>query len=207
MSLVKLRGVRRMITVEILDALYLNGEQLSGVFKTSSDGLYAIDSEVLKELIAKSKRCLELEKSSSHMMSMLKSGKLASNEKEKPDKTPGEILGELSAKARIAKKQQAVAVALSLSMRGCYPYKIMQALEKRGLGCSSATVSRALSVLKDGDRERLLDAFRAFPEEFAGFTEQDFINWFDARYADAKKAEDKKETNKRIRELVSEWGE
>ena len=54
-----------MITVEILDALYLNGEQLSGVFKTSSDGLYAIDSEVLKELIAKSKRCLELEKSSS----------------------------------------------------------------------------------------------------------------------------------------------
>ena len=89
MSLVKLRGVRRMITVEILDALYLNGEQLSGVFKTSSDGLYAIDSEVLKELIAKSKRCLELEKSSSHMMSMLKSGKLASNEKEKPDKTPG----------------------------------------------------------------------------------------------------------------------
>ena len=112
MSLVKLRGVRRMITVEILDALYLNGEQLSGVFKTSSDGLYAIDSEVLKELIAKSKRCLELEKSSSHMMSMLKSGKLASNEKEKPDKTPGEILGELSAKARIAKKQQAIVDAL-----------------------------------------------------------------------------------------------
>ena len=34
MSLVKLIGVRRMITVEILDALYLNGEQLRGVFKT-----------------------------------------------------------------------------------------------------------------------------------------------------------------------------
>ena len=204
MSLVKLRGVRRMITVEILDALYLNGEQLSGVFKTSSDGLYAIDSEVLKELIAKSKRCLELEKSSSHMMSMLKSGKLASNEKEKPDKTPGEILGELSAKARIAKKQQAVAVALSLSMRGCYPYKIMEVLEKRGLGCSNATVSRALSVLKDGDRERLLDAFRAFPEEFSGFTEQDLEAWYTERHERLQKIAEVRSSRKA---KGSEWGE
>lgn len=195
-----------MATVEILDNLYLNGEQVTGAFKTSSDGLYAIDSDVLKELIARSKKCSELEKSSGYMLSMIQSGKMASNG-QRNEKTPGEMLGELSAKVRTAKKRQAVAVCLSLSIQGYYPYKIAEVLEERGLSCSDASISRALSVLKDEDKSRLWGIFESFPEEFSGLTAEDFETWFSNRYADAKKAADKRERNRRRREAFSEWGE
>ena len=95
-------------------------------------------------------------------------------------------------------------MTLALSLQGLGTTEIAGVLKERGFGSSTANIARALSVSKDGDKERLWDIFRAFPEEFSGFTEQDLEAWYTERHERLQKIAEVRSSRKA---KGSEWGE
>ena len=60
-------------------------------------------------------------------------------------------------------------------------------LTVRQLGASFSVISKSLSVVKEGDRERLLSIIQEFPAEFVEIDETEFENWFAERYEKTKR--------------------
>lgn len=94
----------------------------------------------------------------------------------------------LSADVRAKKRDRGFALTLSLSIRGYGNRRIIQELSNEGYGTSKASIARALSVTKDGDRQRIKDIMALHPECFEGISEQDFEKWFSERYEKLTKA-------------------
>ncbi len=113
-------------------------------------------------------------------------------------------LRQRSAETRGATRRKAFALTLALSLQGLGTTEIAGVLKERGFGSSTANIARALSVSKDGDKERLWDIFRAFPEEFSGFTEQDLEAWYTERHERLQKIAEVRSSRKA---KGSEWGE
>lgn len=59
---------------------------------------------------------------------------------------------------------------------------IVQKLRNEGYSTSKASIARALSVTKDGDRQWIKDIMALHPEYFEGISEQDVEKWFSERY-------------------------
>lgn len=105
----------------------------------------------------------------------------------------------LSADVRAKKRDEGFALALSLSIRGYGNLKIEEELGSKGYGTSKASIARALSVTKDGDKQRIKAIMDSHPECFEGISAQDFEKWFSKRYEKLTKAA-------KIREGNSSWG-
>lgn len=105
----------------------------------------------------------------------------------------------LAADVRAKKRDMGFALTLSLSIKGYGNSKIVQELQNAGYGTSKASIARALSVTKDGDRQRIKNIMALHPEYFEGITEQDFEKWFSERYEKLTKAA-------RIRKENNPWG-
>lgn len=105
----------------------------------------------------------------------------------------------LSADVRAKKRDEGFALALSLSIRGHGNLKIEEELGSKGYGTSKASIARALSVTKDGDKQRIKAIMDSHPECFEGISAQDFEKWFSKRYEKLTKAA-------KIREGNSSWG-
>lgn len=204
--------------------LFIEGNQIQGVKTTSWGTSYLIEDDALQELLRFKRRCLDLEKSTSHIMNMIKSGSKAEDgslkeareeikalrqelELLKAQPSVEEFKRELrqrSAETRGATRRKAFAVTLALSLQGLGTTEIAVVLKERGFGSSTANIARALSVSKDGDKERIWGIFRAFPEEFSGFTEQDLEAWYTERHERLQRIAEVRSNRKA---KSSEWGE
>lgn len=105
----------------------------------------------------------------------------------------------LSADVRAKKRDEGFALTLSLSIRGYGNRKIEEELGSKGYGTSKASIARALSVTKDGDKQRIKAIMDSHPECFEGISKQDFEKWFSERYEKLTKTA-------KIREENSFWG-
>lgn len=105
----------------------------------------------------------------------------------------------LSADVRAKKRDEGFALTLSLSIRGYGNRKIEEELGCKGYGTSKASIARALSVTKDGDKQRIKAIMDSHPECFEGISKQDFEKWFSERYEKLTKTA-------KIREENSFWG-
>lgn len=116
----------------------------------------------------------------------------------------------LSADARARKRDRGFALAISSSIRGYSNYRITQELRDEGYGASKAHIARALSVTKEGDKERIRSIMALYPECFEDVAGQDFEKWFSDRYERlTKSARIREENRKKNRSQgdSGEWGE
>lgn len=149
-----------------------------------------------KELEQARVRIKELENSLADAGVVIESLKKELETARKPDMSE---IRALSADVRAKKRDKGFALTLSLSIRGYGNSRIVQELSNEGYGTSKASIARALSVTKDGDRQRIKDIMALHPECFEGISEQDFEKWFSERYEKLTKAA-------KIREENSPWG-
>ena len=206
--------------------LYIGGRMVEGTWTTTRGTDCLISRDVLMELLNAKEECIRLQKIQSHMQKMIVDGALqkggSADKKEleqarvrikelensladlkkeletarKPDMSD---IRALSADVRAKKRDEGFALALSLSMRGYGNRKIEDELGSRGYGTSKSYIARALSVTKDGDKQRIMGIMDSHPECFEGISAQNFEKWFSARYEKLTKAA-------KIREENSSWG-
>lgn len=138
-----------------------------------------------KELDQARVRIKELENSLADAGVVIESLKKELETARKPDMSE---IRALSADVRAKKRDRGFALTLSLSIRGYGNRRIIQELSNEGYGTSKASIARALSVTKDGDRQRIKDIMALHPECFEGISEQDFEEWFSERYEKLTKA-------------------
>ncbi|MCM1217811.1 MAG: hypothetical protein NC548_25245 [Lachnospiraceae bacterium] len=207
---------------KVTGSLRMGGEQIDGVWTTTSGTACLISREVLEELLRTRKNYISLQKSFSNLQKMIAEGRLAdgsaADKKEleqarhrveelekslagaesaitslkveletarKPDMSD---IRALSAQARAMKRDRAFALTLSLAIKGFRNDRIVQELGENGYGTSKASIARALSVTKDGDKERIMGIMDLHPECFEGITEQEFEQWFSDRHEKLAKA-------------------
>lgn len=140
-------------------------------------------------------RIKELEDSLSDAGVVIQSLKKELETARKPDMSE---IRALSADVRAKKRDKGFALTLSLAIRGYGNRRIVQELSNEGYGTSKASIARALSVTKDGDRQRIKDIMALHPECFEGISEQDFEKWFSERYEKlTKAARNRKESDSR----------
>ena len=138
-----------------------------------------------KELDQARVRIKELENSLADAGVVIESLKKELETARKPDMSE---IRALSADVRAKKRDRGFALTISLSIRGYGNRRIVQELSTEGYGTSKASIARALSVTKDGDRQRIKDIMALHPECFEGISDQDFEKWFSERYEKLTKA-------------------
>lgn len=138
-----------------------------------------------KELEQARARIKELEDSLADAGVLIDSLKKELETARKPDMSE---IRALSADVRAKKRDEGFALALSLSIRGYGNSKIEEELGSKGYGTSKASIARALSVTKDGDKQRIKAIMDSHPECFEGISAQVFDAWFSARYEKLTKA-------------------
>lgn len=138
-----------------------------------------------KELDQARVRIKELENSLADAGVVIESLKKELETARKPDMSE---IRALSADVRAKKRDRGFALTISLSIRGYGNRRIVQELSNEGYGTSKASIARALSVTKDGDRQRIKDIMALHPECFEGISDQDFEKWFSERYEKLTKA-------------------
>lgn len=142
--------------------------------------------EALKEII----------KSKDEQISLLQSAESASDNKEVEQlrKANKELEAQLSlftegapwqkaVNAHTLKKYEKMAHAISLTVRGMKPKEIVAKLyEDDDIAISGKTVTRAISVKEDDDKERVMKVVSLFPNIFKerGVTEDAVLQWFSA---------------------------
>lgn len=214
---------------EYTQYLYVGGSMVEGVLTTKGGTDCLIRKDVLIELLRTKEAHTSLQKSFSHMQKMIADGTLQKDKKEleqararikdlensladagvlieslqkeletarKPDMSD---VRALSADVRAKKRDEGYALTLSLSIRGYGNRTIKEELGSKGYGTSKASIARALSVTKDGDKQRIKAIMDSHPECFEGISKQDFEKWFAKRY-------EKLTETAKIREENSFWG-
>lgn len=79
------------------------------------------------------------------------------------------------------KAKELASIIVSLAMKKYSAEEIREILySDYSREVKPATVYRAISVREDNDRQRILDLYNSFPENFQGVFEQDIIKWFEA---------------------------
>ncbi len=192
--------VRRNVLEELLRTKeeYIRlDKMLSYMQKRIAEGTLRTGSSAdKKELDQARARIKELENSLADAGVRIESLKKELETARKPDMSE---IRALSADVRAKKRDKGFALTLSLSIRGYGNRRIVQELSNEGYGTSKASIARALSVTKDGDRQRIKDIMALYPECFEGISEQDFEKWFSERYEKLTKAA-------KIREQNNPWG-
>lgn len=154
--------------------------------------LQAGSSADKKELDQAKVRIKELEDSLADTGVLIDSLKKELETAKKPDMSE---IRALSADVRAKNRDKRVALTLSLSIKGYGHHKIKEELGNEVGGTSKASIARALSVTKDGDRQRIKDIMALYPEYFEGISELDVETWFSARYKKLTKAAKIREEN------------
>lgn len=124
-------------------------------------------------------------------------------EAQEPDfRILGKKLSERSIEVRSGKRIKAQAVMLSLAIKGKKPNEIAGVLAERGYGNSLGAISRALSVVKQEDKDRLRGIMNSCPDEFSDVTDDDFEKWYSVKHEKALKSYKKKLLTKRLKEEI-----
>lgn len=124
-------------------------------------------------------------------------------EAQEPDfRALGKKLSERSIEVRSEKRIKAQAVMLSLAIKGEKPNEIAGVLAERGYGNSLGAISRALSVVKQEDKDRLRGIMNSCPDEFSDVTDDDFEKWYSVKHEKALKSYKKKLLTKRLKEEI-----
>jgi len=178
------------------DFYYLNGTQIKGVYKSSSPDILCVDKDVLDELVRDSKRCKELEKREGERINAIRSGQESRGISSTADYA--KYFSAKSAEVRKARKRLSDAIIVAHSILGYDTFAIKKVLEEKGLHSSPAKISRAISVSRPEDKERLEALMIDYPDIFANVSSYLFEKWYSER---VKKAE-RKSVQK-----SSEWGE
>ena len=78
------------------------------------------------------------------------------------------------------KAKELASIIVSLAMKKYSAEEIREILySDYSREVKPATIYRAISVREDNDRQRILDLYNSFPENFQGVSEQDIIKWFE----------------------------
>lgn len=75
------------------------------------------------------------------------------------------------------KSDKTAAMIISLAVQRYDVETIQQILSDK---VKPATIYRAISVKEDKDRERILNLYAEYPNEFNGVSEKELIQWFEA---------------------------
>ena len=171
-------------------------KSFSHMQKMIEDGALQKGVSAKKELEQARARIKDLENSLADAGVLIESLQKELETARKPDMSD---IRALSADVRAKKRDEGFALTLSLSLRGHGNRKIQEELGSKGYGTSKASIARALSVTKDGDKQRIKAIMDSHPECFEGISKQDFEKWFAKRY-------EKLTETAKIREENSFWG-
>lgn len=78
---------------------------------------------------------------------------------------------------KMKKSDQTASMIISLAVKRYNVETIQQILSDK---VKPATIYRAISVKEDKDRERILNLYAEYPNEFNGVSEKELIQWFEA---------------------------
>lgn len=176
---------------------YWNGNKIDGAYKTSDPDMVFIRKDALKSLLETQVQCEQLKKRETAHMQEIMSGKVeSSNNAGTSITSDADYAKFLSAKATVKKnkkKRETDALVIACSILGYSTADIQEEFAKRGLHCSIAKVSRAISVSNEGDKGRIEALMKDYPDYFLNVSDTLFERWYSKRLEKCHKK--------------SEWGE
>lgn len=173
---------------------YWNGNKIDGAYKTSDPDMVFIRKDALKSLLETQVQCEQLKKRETVHMQEIMSGKAESNNNaDTSGVNYGKYFSAMGIETKKKKKRETDALVIACSILGYSTADIQEEFAKRGLHCSIAKVSRAISVSNEGDKGRIEALMKDYPDYFLNVSDTLFQRWFDNRL---KKGHKK-----------SEWGE
>lgn len=176
-SKVMLEDMQKQLDVTIPKLQEANSEikKLKEELVRKNEEIFKLKNTSTEETSSENKRLREELASKEKELSELKS--ISLNEKRSNSTMKAR---EKSIELRSKKSRELASFILASIVKGISVDKTRNiASSYFGKDIKIATIYRALSVREDKDRERVLNLYADFPEEFSGVSEQELIQWFE----------------------------